>query len=295
MARINPIRSRGWGCCKQLPRNPVILMLALTAFLLAASTFAAAPPATPPATQPASTQPATTQPASTQPAATQPSATGTLIWADSADHLLVQLPGESQPTLLRLIGLCAPVRATRDETGQEPWGTRAHQFVLLSAVQKSVRIESDIAPTYPGESARLAYVWIGDKLLNEELLAQGHAVLDTRPPNVKYVERLTAAQKKAREAQLGIWDPKRPLTGSPMTFHRQRVDLEAQAKEKIAALALKEFQVGCIIGNTRSKVFHTPGSKYYEQARTSKNIVFFKNTTDAASAGFTPSESSVSQ
>ena len=51
----------------------------------------------------------------------------------------------------------------------------------------------------------LAYVWIGDELLNRTLVAEGYATVTTYPPNVKYVDRFTAAQREAREAGLGVW------------------------------------------------------------------------------------------
>ena len=50
----------------------------------------------------------------------------------------------------------------------------------------------------------LAYVWIGDKMLNEELLREGLAVLLTIPPDVRYVERFKRAQEEAREQRRGF-------------------------------------------------------------------------------------------
>ena len=51
----------------------------------------------------------------------------------------------------------------------------------------------------------LAYVWIDGELFEEGILRDGYAVLLTVPPNVKYVERLTAAQAAARASGAGLW------------------------------------------------------------------------------------------
>jgi endonuclease G len=51
---------------------------------------------------------------------------------------------------------------------------------------------------------------------------------------------------------------------------------------------LPEFQEGCVIGNSRSKVYHVPGGRYYEQARKSPAAVFFKTAEDARKAGYRP-------
>jgi 5'-nucleotidase (lipoprotein e(P4) family) len=49
---------------------------------------------------------------------------------------------------------------------------------------------------------------------------------------------------------------------------------------------LPGFVPGCVVGNVKSKVFHTTESRYYEQARQSKNAVFFKDGEDAEAAGY---------
>ena len=51
----------------------------------------------------------------------------------------------------------------------------------------------------------LAYVWVGNKMVNVEILRQGVATVYTVPPNVKYVDAFTAAQDEAQAAGLGIW------------------------------------------------------------------------------------------
>lgn len=102
---------------------------------------------------------------------------------------------------IRFIGIDAP------ELSQKPWGKRSKKFLedLISASGWQARIEYDVEKR-DKYNRILAYLWSRDnKLLNEEILGNGYAVLFTFPPNVKYVDRLKAAQVIARENKRGVW------------------------------------------------------------------------------------------
>lgn len=105
---------------------------------------------------------------------------------------------------VRLIGIDAP------ELKQEPWGRASKRYLkkLMSESDWIVSIEFDVEQR-DKYGRLLCYIW--DKkgqLINEKMLENGYALLYTVPPNVKYVERLTAAQKKAQLRNLGIWGKK---------------------------------------------------------------------------------------
>jgi micrococcal nuclease len=52
----------------------------------------------------------------------------------------------------------------------------------------------------------LAYVWLGDgKMFNELLAERGYAQPLTIPPNVDYADRFRIAAARARRAGLGLW------------------------------------------------------------------------------------------
>lgn len=102
---------------------------------------------------------------------------------------------------IRLIGIDAP------ELGQRPWGGRAKKQLekMIAQSMQQVRIEYDVDER-DKYGRLLAYVFTREGLfINEDLLRNGYAVLYTFPPNVKYVERFTAAQKYAQENRVGIW------------------------------------------------------------------------------------------
>ncbi|TFG66625.1 MAG: hypothetical protein E4H28_01335 [Gemmatimonadales bacterium] len=52
----------------------------------------------------------------------------------------------------------------------------------------------------------LAYVTVGDTLVNEWLVAGGFAEARDYPPNLRYKARLDAAEQEARAARLRLWD-----------------------------------------------------------------------------------------
>lgn len=105
---------------------------------------------------------------------------------------------------VRLIGIDAP------EMGQGQWGKKAKRK-LLDMIRKSdntVRIELDVDER-DKYGRVLAYLWTKDmKMINEEMVKSGYALLYTVPPNVRYVERLKRAQEVASSKGIGIWSEK---------------------------------------------------------------------------------------
>jgi micrococcal nuclease len=69
---------------------------------------------------------------------------------------------------------------------------------------RPVRLEFDVE-RIDRYGRTLAYVWLGDDLFNETLVARGFAQVTTYPPNVKYVDRFLAAQRDARSHERGLW------------------------------------------------------------------------------------------
>jgi micrococcal nuclease len=48
-------------------------------------------------------------------------------------------------------------------------------------------------------------VYVGDIMVNAELVRQGYAQVATFPPNVTHQERFLALQRDARQAGVGCW------------------------------------------------------------------------------------------
>jgi len=125
--------------------------------------------------------------------------------------ITVQL--EDRKEKVRLIGIDAP------EIDQAPWGVQARDVLRGLVDSKTVRLETDI--TERDQYRRLlAYVYVGEMLVNAEMVRQGQAVLYTVPPNVAHVEDYQKAQQEAREAGRGVWDREKPLDVNPDCYRK---------------------------------------------------------------------------
>ncbi len=130
------------------------------------------------------------------------------------DTMYALVNGRSEK--IRLIGIDTP------EIGQRPWGERSRKHLekMLDLSSWNVIIECDVEDR--DQYGRiLAYAWTTKgKMINEEMLRSGYAVLYTFPPNVKYINELRAAQKEAREKKLGIWG-KNGLKQRPYKYRKE--------------------------------------------------------------------------
>ena len=115
---------------------------------------------------------------------------------------------------VRLIGIDAP------DLRQQPWGVEAKQALKKLVGSQSLRLEFDLEKQ-DSYGRSLAYLWVGNQLANQQLVASGYALAMPRSPNVKYQETLQRAQESARIAGRGIWNPDRPMRQTPGEFRRQ--------------------------------------------------------------------------
>lgn len=104
---------------------------------------------------------------------------------------------------VRYIGIDTP--ETKHPTrGVEPFGPEASQANSELVEGKTVLLEKDVSET-DRYGRLLRYVYVGDLMVNEELLRRGLAEVVTFPPDVKYVDRFLGIQRAAREAGVGMW------------------------------------------------------------------------------------------
>ena len=105
---------------------------------------------------------------------------------------------------LRLQGIDAPETVMPDHP-VEPWGPEAAAFTREFVADSTVRLQ--FSRDRKDEYGRfLAFVWVGDRLLNEELVRAGLATAEQGfPYNQTMKRRLVVAEKEAQAAQRGIW------------------------------------------------------------------------------------------
>lgn len=106
-------------------------------------------------------------------------------------------------TTIRIIGIDTPEK-DGPYTDEECFGPEATHYTEQALAGRDVELEFDVDRTDRYDRT-LAYVWVGSELFDERILEDGYAVLLTIPPNVRYVDRLTQAQRAGREAGAGLW------------------------------------------------------------------------------------------
>jgi micrococcal nuclease len=135
----------------------------------------------------------------------------------------------------------------------ECFGPQASQRNQDLVAGRTVELERDVEET-DVYGRQLRYVYVGGQMVNEELVADGYATVTTFPPNVKYVERFTAAQAAAREAGRGLWG---------FCFDDEPVGGEGACPEGCVSPP-----PGCEIkGNINSegvKIYHVPAGQFYD-------------------------------
>lgn len=126
----------------------------------------------------------------------------TLVEVTDGDTLKVKVDGKEEKVRLLLIDTPETVHPEKEE---QPFGKDASNFVKKQVAKGNISLELDVSER-DKYGRLLAYVWIGDKMLNEQLLEYGLArIVYIYPPNTKYVDQFEEIQKQARTEAKGIW------------------------------------------------------------------------------------------
>jgi len=120
----------------------------------------------------------------------------------SGDTIHVFVNGEVER--VRYIGVASPDPGDGGAQPGDPLGREALQFNRGLTNAKNVRLELDVQERDP-EGRLLAYVWLGDVMVNAEMIGHGLGQVPTGGPNVRHQEELLRRQEQARSAKLGIW------------------------------------------------------------------------------------------
>lgn len=168
---------------------------------------------------------------------------------------------DGRPVIVRLIGVDTPEMGSRDEpVPPERFAREATAYTRHTLDGRRVRLEFEPAQDRHDRYGRLlAYVFLDDgTFVNDALVRQGFARAYTRFP-FRYKEQFLAAEAEARSAARGLWN----------------------------GLETPSAAAGPIIGNRRSRVYHRPGQRRYDEVAEA-NRVYFATAADAERAGYRP-------
>ena len=128
---------------------------------------------------------------------------GTVVCVVDGDTIHVRLTDRVEK--IRYIGVNTP-EIHHPSKGEEPGGREAAEVNRGLVGGRRVRLELDVQ-TRDRYGRLLAYVWVGDTMVNAELVRRGYAQAMTVPPNVRYQDLFVKLQRQARDAHRGLWRP----------------------------------------------------------------------------------------
>lgn len=238
-----------FGCARVLPVQPT----ATPTHTVTCTTTAIPPTATPTPTQtpsPSSTPTPTVTCTPTQsPTPTPVRVVAQVLRVIDGDSIEVSVDG--QPYIVRYIGINAPEMDPKPER----LGAEASAANTILVAGKSVYLEKDQSEV--DQYGRwLRFVFVGDVLVNAELLRQGWAWVESIPPDVTREAQFEQLEAEARQAGLGLWAaiPTATLSASQAGGCPQ---------------GCIEPSSGCTIKGNINKsgehIYHMPGQRYYDQ------------------------------
>ena len=104
---------------------------------------------------------------------------------------------------VRYIGINTP-ETHHPAKGEQPGGREATEVDRWLVQRQQVRLELDVQAR-DRYGRLLAYVSVGDTMVNAELARWGYAQVMTVPPNVRYQDIFLKLQREAREQKRGLW------------------------------------------------------------------------------------------
>ena len=126
---------------------------------------------------------------------------GTVVRVVDGDTIHVRVAERVEK--VRYIGVNTP-EVHHPRKGEEPGGREAMAVNRTLVDGRRVRLETDVR-SRDRYGRLLAYVWVGDVMINAELVRRGYAQVMTVPPNVRHQELFVKLQRDAREAERGLW------------------------------------------------------------------------------------------
>ena len=100
----------------------------------------------------------------------------------------------------RLIGVDTP----EVHGGAECFGREASAFAKRRLAGRQVRVRRGVDER-DRYGRLLVYLYVDDRMFNEDLVREGYASPLTVPPNVEHAETFVRLARRARDQELGLW------------------------------------------------------------------------------------------
>jgi micrococcal nuclease len=170
--------------------------------------------------------------------------------------------------VIRYIGINTP-EVHHPTRGAEPGGREATDVNRMLVAGHEIHVELDVQER-DRYRRLLAYVYVGETMVNAELVQRGYAQVMTIPPNVRHQELFLKLQREAREEKRGLWaDPLERAT-TPMATTPPVVQAGRPGTLPESTWTCPSSQP--IKGNFTTYsgercIYHVPGGQFYEKTR----------------------------
>lgn len=177
---------------------------------------------------------------------------------------------------VRYIGVDTP-EVVDPRTVPQCYGAEASVENRALVEGKSVKLEKDISET-DKYGRLLRYVFTGDIFVNEHLVRQGFAYSSSYPPDIKYQNQFTEAQKEASTNNRGLWNACLNPSVSSQSSQPSGPSANCQIKGNISS--------------SGEKIYHLPSQQYYNKTviDETKGEKWICTENEAVSAGFRKSK-----
>ncbi len=118
------------------------------------------------------------------------------------DTIVINVDGKN--TKIRMIGIDTPESVHSDESKNCEFGKTASDYTKNLLTNKRISLEYD-TDKYDQYGRVLAYVYLGETMVNYDLVFNGYAVAKKYEPNTKYADTFTQAQIEAEKSKVGMW------------------------------------------------------------------------------------------
>lgn len=160
---------------------------------------------------------------------------------------------------VRMILINSPESVHRDKEKNTPFGKKASEYTEEKLLDQTIYMEKDVSDT-DRYGRLLRYIYLEDgTFYNEMMVKDGYAQLSTFPPDVKHQEIIQAAEKHARENNLGLWE---------------------EVTEEV-------LTTGLYVGSTKSDKYHDLDC-YHVESIEEDNLIYFKDKEDAENKDYVP-------
>lgn len=190
---------------------------------------------------------------------------GPVVRVIDGDTIEMELAGEIER--VRYIGIDTPEMNDRRAAVRE-LAAEAKAANARLVEGRRVRLELDVEKR-DRYGRLLAYVFVGDTMVNEALVRSGHAAPYTFPPNVKYVERFVEAARLARAEEDAEAAPGLEGNGEELPT-RGRGERDAGADEETPAEppgSIPAVAAAAHIGETMTVCGRVASTRYLRRGR----------------------------